>query len=139
MNKTLFNELTNIAFDMTDSQLAEVIKYARFIVADKAVAPVEVSTPAPTPTPSAPKSKPSAKLPKSEDKPVQQKSAPKKSDAPKADVASAKVLRVDKHGLQWIAEYNDAEYQARKQEMIANGTYDCKHRDAVYRSLGWVL
>ncbi len=60
-----------------------------------------------------------------------------KQEAPKP--TKANVLKVDKYGNQWVAEYNAAQYSAKKAEMIANGTYDSKNRSAVYKALGWIL
>ena len=49
------------------------------------------------------------------------------------------VLKVDRYGNQWVAEYDGVAYAAKKAEMIANGTYSAKNRSAVYRALGWIL
>lgn len=49
------------------------------------------------------------------------------------------VLRVDRYGNKWVAEYDGATYAAKKAEMLANGTYSSKNRSAVYKALGWIL
>lgn len=58
-----------------------------------------------------------------------------KGKAPKG----VKVLKVDKYGNQWIAEYDAVAYAKKKAEMIADGTYDSKNRSKVYKELGWIL
>lgn len=60
-------------------------------------------------------------------------SKPKTSKSKK----NAKVLRVDKYGNQWIAEYVESEYREKKREMISNKTY--KDHASVYKELGWIL
>lgn len=50
-----------------------------------------------------------------------------------------KVLKVDKYGNQWIAEYDPVAYAEKKAEMIKDGTYDSKNRSKVYKALGWIL
>lgn len=49
------------------------------------------------------------------------------------------ILKVDKYGNQWIAEYDAVAYAKKKAEMIADGTYDSKNRSKVYKALGWIL
>ncbi len=69
------------------------------------------------------------------------KSAKQTTAEPKqsAKASTPTVLRTDKYGNQWVAEYNAAQYSAKKAEMIANGTYDSKNRSAVYKALRWIL
>ena len=71
--------------------------------------------------------------------------APKAETTPSVKGAKGKaakgqtVLRVDRYGNKWVAEYDGAAYAAKKAEMIASGTYSAKNRSAVYRALGWIL
>ncbi len=109
---------------MTDSQLEQMIAIADVIAlnvrTEVATAPtVEVSAPAP--------------------KATVKKSAPKQTTSAPVVAKSPKVLKVDKYGNQWVAEYNAEVYAAKKAEMIGAGTYDSKNRSAVYKALGWIL
>lgn len=61
-----------------------------------------------------------------------------KASTPKT-VKGKTVLKVDKYGNQWIAEYDAVAYAKKKAEMIADGTYDSKNRSKVYKALGWIL
>ena len=54
-------------------------------------------------------------------------------------VKGKKVLKVDKYGNQWVAEYDAAKEATKKAEMITAGTYDPKNRSKVYKELGWIL
>ena len=64
-----------------------------------------------------------------------------KAETPKSPktVKGKKVLKVDKYGNQWVAEYDAAKYATKKAEMITAGTYDPKNRSKVYKELGWIL
>lgn len=65
---------------------------------------------------------------------------PQKKSASKGKKASApKVLRVDKNGLQWIAEFSEAEYRKMSEKMFGKAKPGKANREAVYRACGWIL
>lgn len=63
----------------------------------------------------------------------------------KASKSDSKVVYTDKKGRKWLVkfgkgEFPQAEYEAKKTEMINNGTYNGSDpRAKVYKALGWIL
>ena len=71
---------------------------------------------------------------------VEVKAESKATKATKSKKASTpKVLKVDKNGLQWIGEFNNAEYRAMSEKMFGKAKPGKANREAVYRACVWVL
>ena len=74
----------------------------------------------------------------------QPKAEKPKAEKPKASKGGKgktepKVLRVDKNGLQWIAEYDEKQYKAKSLELYGTEKPKASNRPNVYRALGWIL
>lgn len=117
---------------MTDGQIEQMIAIADVIAVNSPKVAEVVATPKAT-------AKPKATIKADKGTVDMVKAIVADQKAGMAEVRSSKVLKVDKYGNQWIAEYDATAYAAKKAEMIANGTYDSKNRSKVYKALGWVL
>lgn len=124
-------EFCGLSFMVTDDEARKLKAIVEGMVANRGKA---------TPTTPVEAPKADTKVAKGKGKKGASVKKPVKQEAPKPTKASTPtVLRVDSNGNQWIANYDGVAYATKKAEMIKDGTYDKKHREKVYKALGWIL